>query len=58
VPWATLANYENGPEVKFARARVGSLEAMKRNKCLAVLALKRFSTIAFHLAALKRKWQP
>jgi hypothetical protein len=25
---------------------------MKRNKCLAVLALKRFSTIAFHLAAL------
>src|SRR4051794_642514 len=35
-----------------ARARFGSLEVVKRNKCLVALALIRFSTIAFHLAAL------
>src|SRR3954471_24754368 len=37
---------------RTARARFGSLGVVKRNKRLAAQALKRFSTIAFHLAAL------
>src|SRR4051794_36180415 len=42
----------------IARAQFGSLEVVKGNKCLAPLALKRFSTIAFHLAALMKGIAP
>jgi hypothetical protein len=44
-------NYENGPELEFARAQFGSLEVMKRNKSLSREQLKGFQPLHF-------TWQP
>jgi hypothetical protein len=48
---AAVAKYENGPEVKVARAQLGSLTEMKRNNPLPRRHLKGFQPLHF-------KWQP
>ena len=48
----TTMKSATNPMVLTARAQFGSLAVVKCNKCLPAPALKRFSTIAFHLAAL------
>jgi hypothetical protein len=48
---AVGANYENGPDLKAARARVGTLAEMKRNKSLLPRQFKGFQP-------LRSKWQP
>jgi hypothetical protein len=48
---AARAKYENGPEVKVARARVGSLTEMKRNNPRTDRELVGFQPLHF-------SWQP